>query len=79
MPRSVITTITVLSDNTAATAISIQDALNATRKYVAVKYHNVTRLVADSVIAFQHIPTFKQAADILIKAVTRRVRENLDH
>lgn len=75
--QSLIPTITVFSDNTAAIAISDQDGLNARTKHIAVRYHHVRNLRSDSVICIQHIPTLDQVADLLTKPVTRQVMERL--
>lgn len=74
---SVVPTITILTNDNASNAIANQNGLNAVTKCIVVKYHHLKSLVAESIIAFRHISTTEQIADIFTKVVTRQVTEKL--
>lgn len=75
--QSIIPTITVFTDSSAAIDISGQEGLIARSKHIEVRFYHVKKLRFDSVIVLKHIINKDQIVDLLTKPVTRQMMKIL--
>ena len=70
-------------DNTAAIAVSKNDAHHSRTKHIDLRHHHVREAVEKNLLQIEHVPSAEQLADILTKPLGRlafeRLRDRLVH
>lgn len=69
---SLIPTIPIYCDNTAAISTAFQPGVNARTKHFEVRLHHIRDLLSQNVISIRHISSEDDIADILTKPVDRK-------
>ena len=67
----------VQSDSIAAIALAKNEAVAARNKHIDIKVHHLKNLWKRGIIRFLHVPSIKNIADLLTKAVAYRILRGL--
>lgn len=73
MPSKKIDQIEVLEDNEGAIALAENPLSSGNSKHIDIRHHFLRGLTEDGVLAIRHVPSEKQHADVLTKALPREL------
>lgn len=70
-PCQILTPPTIFCDNLSVTYLYENHNLHSRMKHIIVYFHYVRQQIIDKSLTFEHIPTFNQLADSLIKPLSK--------